>query len=121
MKPDLIASLEALLASGGDKPSLRFALASRHLAEGRAADAANHAQAAVALDPKYSAAWKLLGQAHAQNGDSAAAIAAFEHGIKVAQNRGDQQAAKEMAVFLKRLLKGAAAPAADPAPGVPRG
>ena len=115
MQKNSIASLEALLARGGDKPSLRFALASRHFAEGRAEVAARHAQAAVALDPDYSAAWKLLGQAHTHCGNSAAAIDAYEQGIAVAQRRGDQQAAKEMAVFLKRLRA-----ARDPADSTPQ-
>lgn len=99
----MLASLEAMLARGGDNASLRCALASRHLAEGRAEVAVGHAEAAVALDPQYSAAWKLLGRARAEAGKTAAAVEAYQQGIAVAQDRGDQQAAKEMRVFLKRL------------------
>jgi len=34
-----------------------------------------------------------------------AAIDAYQNGIRVAEERGDKQAAREMAVFLKRLQK----------------
>lgn len=100
---DLIASLEALLARGQDGAPLRFALASRYLAAGDAASACRHAEVAVAIDPDYSAAWKLLGQARTQARRLVEAAAAYERGIAVAEGRGDVQAAKEMRVFLKRL------------------
>ena len=107
MAEDLIANLEALLAKGSDSATLRFALATRYLAAGDAAAAARHAAGALALDPKYSAAWKLLGQAQAANGDAAGAAESYRRGIEVAESRGDRQAVKEMQVFLKRLEKGA--------------
>ena len=40
-----------------------------------------------------------------ENHDTAAAINAYQQGIQVAEQKGDKQAAKEMQVFLKRLLK----------------
>jgi Tfp pilus assembly protein PilF len=106
---DLIANLEALLASGRDDASLRLALASRYLAAGDAETAVRHAEAAVGLDSQYSAAWRLLGRAQAAAGRSAEAEAAFRRGIEVAERRGDRQAVKEMQVFLKRLHRDAAA------------
>jgi len=102
---DLIANLEALLAKGSDAPSLRFALATRYLAAGNAAAAVRHAEAAVALDATYSAGWKLLGRARAASGDRLGAADAFRRGIDIADARGDQQAAKEMRVFLRRIEK----------------
>jgi Tfp pilus assembly protein PilF len=102
---DLIANLEALLAKGNDAPSLRCALATRYLAAGDAVAAVRHAEAAVALDATYSAAWKVLGQARAAAGDEQGAAESFRRGIDVADARGDAQAAKEMQVFLRRLLK----------------
>ena len=57
------------------------------------------------MDANYSAAWKLLGKALAENGERQAAIDAYEAGIRIAQARGDIQAAKEMTVFAKRLRK----------------
>jgi len=103
MARDLIANLEALLARGGDNATLRLALASRYLDIADAEAAVTHAKAAVELDPEYSAAWKALGRALTAAERSADAAAAYERGIAVAERRGDQQAAKEMRVFLKRL------------------
>jgi predicted Zn-dependent protease len=96
---------EALLASGKDGALLRFSLGMHYLKEGAAATAARHLRAAVAHDPGYSAAWKLLGKALSDCGESAAAIDAYRKGIDAAERKGDKQAAKEMAVFLRRLEK----------------
>ncbi len=103
MPQDLIANLEALLAKGGDSAALRLALASRYLEAGDPASAVVHAQAAVRLDPEYSAGWKALGRALASAGKSSEAKQAYERGIEVAERRGDRQAANEMRVFSKRL------------------
>jgi predicted Zn-dependent protease len=108
MPHDLIANLEALLAKGGDGAALRLALASRYLDAGDPAAAVRHAEAAVRLDPEYSAGWKALGKALTAAGRGADAIAAYERGTEVAERRGDQQAAKEMRVFRARLKKRAA-------------
>jgi Tfp pilus assembly protein PilF len=103
----LIDKLEALLAGGQDSASLRFALAGHYLKADQAARAVEHAEVAVSLDPNYSAAWRLLGQAQlaAQRPDDAAQ--SFERGISVAKATGDRQVEKEMQVFLKRLQQSA--------------
>ena len=101
MKP-IVERLQALLASQGESALLRFSLGNACLDEAPA-EAVEHLQRAVALDPNYSAAWKLLGRALLAHGDSEAAKAAYSQGIAVAEQRGDMQAAKEMRVFLKRL------------------
>jgi len=98
---------EALLAAGKDSALLRFGLGSHHLAAGRAQPAAEHLRAAVAQDPAYSAAWKLLGKALEASGDAPGAAEAYRSGIAAAQKRGDKQAAKEMAVFLRRIERAA--------------
>jgi DNA-binding SARP family transcriptional activator len=113
MGHDLIANLEALLAKGGDGATVRLALASRYLDAGDAPAAVRHAEAAVRLDPEYSAAWKALGRALAAAGRAADALAAYERGAAVAERRGDQQAAKEMRVFSKRLRRDADKPRDD--------
>jgi Tfp pilus assembly protein PilF len=112
MPQDLLANLEALLAKGGDGAALRLALASRYLDAGDAAAAVKHAEAAVQLDPEYSAAWKALGRALTVGGRGADALEVYERGIAIAERRGDQQAAKEMRVFSARLQR--AATKADP-------
>lgn len=98
-------SLEKMLAKGVDNPLLRFGLGKAWLDEGNGAEAALHLSRCVEQDPKYSAAWKLLGKAHQLQGDLAAARKAWEEGIVAAQAHGDKQAEKEMTVFLKKLDK----------------
>jgi DNA-binding SARP family transcriptional activator len=115
MAEDLIARFEALLTKGGDGAALRLALASRYLDSGDVAAAVRHAEAAVRLDPEYSAAWKAFGRALAAAGRATDALAAYERGAKVAEQRGDVQAAKEMRVFGKRLQRETAKPDDEPA------
>ncbi|AYN13641.1 hypothetical protein CHR29_00095 [Pseudomonas monteilii] len=98
-------SLEKMLAKGVDNPLLRFGLGKAWLDEGNGAEAAEHLARCVEQDPKYSAAWKLLGKAHQLQGDLAAARKAWEEGIEAALAHGDKQAEKEMTVFLKKLNK----------------
>src|ERR1700758_2043141 len=103
MPMDQARRLEALLASGKDSALLRFGLGMHCLGAGDAAGAVTHLRRAVDQDPEYSAAWKLLGKALTQAGDAAGAMSAYRSGIAAAERRGDKQAGKEMAVFLKRL------------------
>ena len=98
-------SFEALLAAGKDNALLRFSLGLHYLNAGDAARATPHLRAAVAHDPGYSAAWKLLGRALADSGARAEAQDAYRAGIAAAERKGDKQAAKEMGVFLRRLEK----------------
>jgi Tfp pilus assembly protein PilF len=104
---DMTKSLEAMLARGADSASLRFALATRYLNEKALEPALAHAELAVQLDADYSAAWRLLGRIQTELGRPAAAIASYRRGIEVADKKGDQQVAKEMRVFLKRLERAA--------------
>jgi predicted Zn-dependent protease len=99
----LVDRFEAMLAAGRDDALLRFSLGMQYLQAGDAARAVEHLKRAVAHDPDYSAAWKLLGKALAQGGDAAGAAAAYRDGIDAAGRKGDKQAAKEMTVFLRRL------------------
>lgn len=93
----------AMLERGQDSALLRFSLGNEYLAAGEPAQAAGHLRRAVEQDGGYSAAWKLLGKALAAAGDAPEAAEVWREGIAAAETRGDRQAAKEMAVFLKRL------------------
>ena len=101
----IVDNLEAMLARGQDTALLRYSLGGEYLNLNQPDKAAEHLRHAVAQDAKYSAAWKLLGRALADAGHKNEAITAYEDGIKVAEEKGDKQAAKEMMVFLKRLQK----------------
>ena len=102
---NLIASFERILGSGKDNALLRFGLGDAYLKAGDASHAVAHLRHAVALDPLYSAAWKLLGKALTTSGEEGAALAAYREGIAAAEKKGDKQAMKEMQVFARRLAK----------------
>ncbi len=100
-----VAALEKLLAAGHDNALLRFGLGNAHLDASDAAQALPHLQRCVEFDPSYSAAWKLLGKAHAALGAAEAARSAWQQGVDAARRHGDKQAEKEMTVFLRKLDK----------------
>jgi len=99
----IIDNFEKMLAGGKDNALLRFSLGNEYLKANNSTAAIAHLRAAVAQDAGYSAAWKLLGKALAQTGETAAAREAYVNGIAAASAKGDKQAAKEMTVFLRRL------------------
>lgn len=105
MMTAIIANLEKMLGGPRDGALLRYSLGNEWLKAGDPSKAVTHLRTAVDMDADYSAAWKLLGKALAENGERQAAIEAYEAGIRIAQARGDIQAAKEMTVFAKRLRK----------------
>lgn len=105
MNDALIANLRAQCGGPRDGALLRFSLGNALLAAGDALAAVPELKQAVTFDAGYSAAWKLLGKAYLATNDPNAAADAWRRGIDAAQARGDKQAEKEMAVFLRRLDK----------------
>jgi predicted Zn-dependent protease len=103
MSSPLIANLEKLLGGVRDNALLRFSLGGEYVKAGNLDAATTHLREAVARDPAYSAAWKLLGKVLHDKGDLCDALAAYRQGIAVAEARGDKQAAREMTVFAKRI------------------
>jgi Flp pilus assembly protein TadD len=105
MTSQQIANLLKLVGTPRDGALLRFSLGSEYLKCADFQAAASHLGAAVEKDPGYSAAWKLLGSALAKAGRNDEALASYRKGIEVAERKGDKQAAREMAVFARRLEK----------------
>lgn len=105
MSTGRINALLAMLERGQDSALLRFSLGNEYSSLGHYERAVEHLRAATKLDRNYSAAWKLLGRSLAETGQHSDAISAYREGIAIAEQNGDRQAAKEMTVFLKRLLK----------------
>jgi len=101
----VVHNLEALLSQGKDSALLRFSLGSEYLKLKQTWVAIYQLRRALEMDPNYSAAWKLLGKALTDAGVLRDALDAYRRGIDVAQQRGDKQAAKEMAVFTQRIEK----------------
>jgi Tfp pilus assembly protein PilF len=105
MSSTVIANLQKLIGTPRDGALLRFSLGNEYLKCGDAHNARLQLAEAVTRDPAYSAAWKLLGKALAEDGQPQAALEAYRQGIAVAERKGDKQAAKEMTVFAQRLQK----------------
>lgn len=108
MTTAIIANLEKLLGGPRDGALLRYSLGNEWLKAGHPGKAADCFRAAIERDATYSAAWKFLGKALVENGENGPALDAYEQGVRVAEARGDVQAAKEMAVFARRLRKSGA-------------
>ncbi|UGB38191.1 tetratricopeptide repeat protein [Frateuria soli] len=103
MTSALIAGLRAQCGGPRDGALLRFSLGNALFGEGQATEAVEELRRALAFDPAYSAAWKLLGKACLAMDDRRGAAEAWRQGIAAAHQRGDKQAEKEMTVFLRRL------------------
>lgn len=116
MTTPLIVSLRLQCGGPRDGALLRFSLGNALLAEGEAVAAIDELRRALDFDPGYSAAWKLLGKACLAAGQPEAAAAAWRRGMVAASARGDQQAGKEMGVFLRRLEQAQTASPTNPAP-----
>ncbi len=101
----VISNLEVLLTQGKESALLRFSLGNEYLKLREVWVAVFHLKRALELDPDYSAAWKLLAQALTEGGVLNEALDTYRRGIETAQRRGDQQAAREMTVFARRLEK----------------
>ena len=101
----MISSLERLLGTARDGALLRYSLGLEYAKAGEREKAIEFLRDAVARDPLYSAAWKVLGGELAQSGRTGEALDAYRHGIDAAHAKGDRQAEKEMTVFARRLEK----------------
>lgn len=97
--------LEKLLAAGKDNALLRFGLGNACMGEGDLEAAREHLSKAVEMNPRYTAAWKLLGRVLVQREQFKQAQEVLEQGLVIAREQGDKQAEKEMQVFLKRAVK----------------
>ncbi len=97
-------NLEKMLQQGTDNALLRYTLGTLFLKQKAYAQAVEHLSKAVSLDPQHSASWKHLGKALTGMERVAEAVESYRQGIEVAEAKGDIQAAKEMRVFLKRLM-----------------
>ena len=98
-----LASFERMLAAGKDSGVLRYSIGNEHAKAKDWPAAAEALAQAVALDPDYTAAWKLYARALLETGQPQAALDAYRQGIDVARGKGDRQAEKEMTVFARRI------------------
>ncbi len=104
MSDKIITNLQTMLEQGQDNALVRFSLGNAYLNSKDYGQAIEQLAQAIKHNSDYSAAWKLYGKALAAADRDNEAITAFQQGIQIAETKGDIQAAKEMKVFLKRLL-----------------
>jgi Tfp pilus assembly protein PilF len=102
-KSAALRNFERMLATGKDSALLRYSMGNEYMKVQDYAAAVEALANAVALDPTYTAAWKLYAKALEQAGRSAEALDAYRRGIVVARQKGDRQAEKEMTVFARRI------------------
>lgn len=104
MSDQIISNFQSMLEQGQDNALIRFSLGNAYLNAKEYKPAIEHLAQALKHDPDYSAAWKLYGKALAAADKNDEAITAYQQGIEIAESKGDIQAAREMKIFLKRLL-----------------
>ena len=100
----MISQLEKLLGTPRDGALLRYSIGLARQG-GNRERAIEYLREAVARDPLYSAAWKVLGKTLTELHQIDAALDAYRQGIEAAKKKGDRQAEKEMTVFARRLEK----------------
>jgi uncharacterized protein HemY len=101
----LKARLLQRLAQGHDDALLRFTLGRLMLDEAEPEAALPHLQAAVQQQPEHSASWAQLGLCLQRLGRLADAHQHWQQGLAVAARRGDQQALRQMSVWLRAAVK----------------
>jgi len=103
LKSAALQSFERMLAAGKDSALLRFSIGSEYAKTRQWTAASEALSRAVALDPQFTAAWKLYARALMETGCAREALDAYRRGIDVAKLKGDRQAEKEMTVFARRI------------------
>ena len=94
---------EALIAANPADETLRFGLGTLYLKEGRFEEASAPLEEAIRLKRCFTAAYLALGKAHLKNKNAAKAKEAFEEGIRVAEQTGDEMTGKAMRSLLATL------------------
>jgi Fe-S cluster biosynthesis and repair protein YggX len=113
---DRIEQFQKMAAADPQNELGHLSLGKAYLEAGRFVEALAPLQRAVELNPALSKAYQLLGEAQAQAGDGPAALATWQKGYAVADQRGDRMPAEAMA---KRIIELGGTPPASvrsPAP-----
>ncbi|HKE12744.1 MAG TPA: tetratricopeptide repeat protein [Myxococcota bacterium] len=108
-----VGALRSFLKREPNDETAWYGLGRALLDLGRSREAVSAFRQALAAKPNYTAAQRDLGVSLLADGESAAAAEAFREGIAMAEETGDLQTGREMAVFLRRALR-AAGPRSDP-------
>ncbi|KAL4741470.1 hypothetical protein BDV11DRAFT_183181 [Aspergillus similis] len=100
--------------------------AAAYSASGQPQKAAEDAELATSVDPKYSKAWSRLGLARFDLGDYHGAKEAYEHGIEAEGNGGSEAMKRGLETSKKKIEEASRGPeppadSVDDAPGASRG
>ena len=98
-----IQQLEEVIRDNSENAFLQYSLGHEYLEIGDFKHAIPKLRKAIQLQNTYSAAYRDLGKALSLDTNFEEAEAIFIQGIKIANEGGDLQTAKEMTVFLKRI------------------
>ena len=86
-KSAALINFEKMLASGKDSALLRFSIGNEYAKARDWVSAADALARSVALDPQFTAAWKIYARALMETGRPREALAAYRTGIDVARSR----------------------------------
>lgn len=100
---DRLDQLRQLAAADPGDALTRFLLGREFAARGLDRDAAVAFRETLRLDPRYTAAYRQLGNSLERLSQPEEAAGVYRAGVRMAAETGDLQAGKEMAAFLKRL------------------
>ncbi len=100
-----VERLRALLAREPEDASAWFGVGHGLLELSRPAEAIEPLERALAIDPRYTAAIRDLGQALLGSGRAEDARSVLARGAEIARDRGDLQTGREIEVFLRRALR----------------
>lgn len=100
-----LTALRRLADAEPDDPLTQFLYGSEAAGLGFHDEARAAFERVIRLDPRYTAAYRQLGNALERLERVAEAIEIYRRGIDVARRTGDLQAGKEMEAFLKRIAR----------------
>jgi Flp pilus assembly protein TadD len=102
---DRLEQLRQLVAADPADALTRFLLGRELATHGLDEEARPEFQEAVRLDPRYTAAYRQLGNSLERLGCHEEAAVIYRRGVEVAAETGDLQAGKEMQAFLKKMAR----------------
>lgn len=100
---DRIAQFKNMTEADPQNEMGHFSLGKAYIDAGQFSDAITPLKRTLELNPTYSKAYQLLGEAQAKAGDNAVAIATLTTGFDVADQRGDRMPRDAMADLIREL------------------
>jgi tetratricopeptide (TPR) repeat protein len=103
--PDRLEQLRRLAVAEPEEPVTQFLLGRELASRGLDQEAEQAFRQTLLLDPRYTAAYRQLGNSLERLGRPEEAAVVYRRGVGVAATTGDLQAGKEMQAFLRKLSR----------------